>query len=77
VRIGARLLGARHVAEGLWLAARGQAPPPALAAIDTIHAASMVAVARWAPSVRRPVLLSGAISVGLAAASAAQRRRER
>ena len=69
--IAARVLGARHLAEAAVLADR---PSPGVlfggAAIDAIHAASMVAVARLSPTHRRPALASAGSAAGFAAVGA-------
>ncbi len=68
-----RLLGARHVVEGLALAA---APPlaPVAAAVEGTHAASMLVISRTQARYRRPALVSAAVAAVLGAATAVARR---
>ena len=69
VRRTVRVLGARYVAQsvgGSWLHPRWL--PQAGAAVDLVHAASMVAVAGIAPHYRRLALLSAGLATTLAVA---------
>ena len=66
----ARLLGARLVAQHVLLLARpGRGPVLAAAAVDALHAASMVLLLHRAPY-RRAALASGAAALGFAGAAA-------
>ncbi|MBD8058172.1 hypothetical protein IC607_04215 [Cellulomonas sp. JH27-2] len=64
IRGAVRLLGARHLAQGTALALMPERLSPAVAVVDAIHAASMVALAAVAPTYRRAALLSAAVAVG-------------
>lgn len=69
--VGARVLGIRHLVEAAVLADRhSHVVLFAGAAIDAIHAASMVAVALLSPTHRRPALASAGSATGLAAVGA-------
>jgi hypothetical protein len=77
--LAARVLGVRHLVEASVLALR---PSHRVlltgAAVDAIHAASMVGIALLSPTHRRPALLSATTAAGLAALGAtlaAARRR--
>jgi hypothetical protein len=63
----AAVLGARHLAQGVWLAARPSASRPA-AAVDLLHALTMAAWAVWVRPDRRAALAScaSAMALGLA-----------
>jgi hypothetical protein len=72
VRLGAGLLGLRHIVEAAAMA--GDAEPPLWSiGVDATHAASMVALAVVDPGLRRDALVSGAGAGALAAVSAYQR----
>lgn len=59
VVLAARLLGARHVLEGLVLRSEQRRTPPAwIVSADVLHATSMVALAVARPRLRRDALLS-------------------
>ncbi|MGH2865748.1 MAG: hypothetical protein ACRDJX_10940 [Solirubrobacteraceae bacterium] len=67
-RLFARILGARHVGEGLALVCRPSARCLRLAAAtDALHCASMLALARISPRWRGPALLSAATASALSA----------
>jgi hypothetical protein len=70
-----RLLGGRYVVQG---AAQISWPHPVVlrgsAAVDGVHAASMLALAALRPDYRRPALASCAVATGLAAIAAWQSR---
>lgn len=60
-----RLLGLRLAAQGvLQLAWPSPTASRLAAAIDGTHAASMVAVAAWVPTYRRPALVSATLAAG-------------
>src|SRR5579875_1208561 len=68
VRVAARLLGARHVAEALILSAtQGRPARRWIIGVDAIHAASMVALATVSVRLRRDALLSAAATALLIA----------
>ncbi len=58
----ARVLGARHVAQALIGAAAGRQSMAPGAAVDGLHAASMLAVAAGRPALRRAALADGTIA---------------
>lgn len=62
-----RVLGARHVLQACWVADRPDRRRVLIGAgIDLAHAASMVALARLAPRLRRVALFDAAIAAGWA-----------
>jgi len=68
-RVGVRVLGARYVVQsvgGPWLHRRWV--PEVDAAVDVIHALSMLGLAALAPSHRRVALVSAATATGFAVA---------
>jgi hypothetical protein len=68
-RVGVRLLGARYVVQsvgGPWLHRRWV--PEVDAAVDVIHAVSMLGLAAVAPGHRRVALVSAATATGFAVA---------
>ena len=68
-RVGVRLLGARYVVQsvgGPWLHRRWV--PEADAAVDAVHALSMLGLAAIAPGHRRVALVSAAMATGFAVA---------
>jgi hypothetical protein len=74
VRVGVRILGARHLAEAVVLSrARSDRPLRWIIAVDLIHAASMLWLAADSPRMRRDALLSAASAGTLAALSARYR----
>lgn len=73
VRVGAGLLGLRHLVEAAAMAGDTE-PPEWSIAVDAAHAASMVALAVISPALRRDALVSGAGAGALAAVSAYQRK---
>ncbi|MFC4787237.1 hypothetical protein ACT8ZV_22360 [Nocardioides sp. MAHUQ-72] len=77
VRRTVRVLGGRYVVQSLggrWL--HRAWVPEADAAVDLVHAASMVGLAAFGPHRRRLVLTSAALAVAFAAADLAEARRE-
>ena len=67
VVVSARLLGARHLLEGVVLTSeRRRTPPGWMIAVDLVHALSMLALAAVRPRLRRDALLSagGAFFLG-------------
>jgi hypothetical protein len=73
-----RVLGARHLAEAALLAAERAAEPPRWSvALDAVHCLSMVTLAAIAPSLRRAVVRSAAVSFALATLACFERRRTR
>lgn len=74
VRVVARVLGARYVAQAVaglvvheaWLR-------PADAAVDVVHAASMLVLARRHPAHRRVALASAALATGFAVLDVTER----
>lgn len=75
VRRTVRVLGGRYVVQALggrWLHPAWL--PEADAAVDLVHAASMLRLARLAPRHRRLALLSAVLATGFAAADLAARR---
>ena len=69
VRVGVRVLGARYVVQsvgGPWLDRRWV--PEADAAVDVVHAASMLGLAAIAPGQRRIALVSAAMATAFAVA---------
>ncbi len=73
-----RLLGARYLAQGV---AQVAWPEPAVlqasAAVDTLHALSMVALAAVSPTYRRSASLSASVAFAGASANALAARRTR
>jgi hypothetical protein len=73
-----RVLGLRSAAQGVALLIRPhRTVAAAAAAADLLHAASMVALARWRPGYRRPAAVSAVAATGTgawAAVSAANGR---
>lgn len=66
----ARLLGARHVAEGTILAVqRRPAAPGWFRAVDAVHATSMLGLATVSPRYRRDALVSASAALLLAGLS--------
>jgi hypothetical protein len=76
LRLAARVLGARQVAEAIVLTrASGQRPPRWPIVIDGLHCASMLAVAGVGRAkVRSDALRSATIAAAFAVGSAAERR---
>jgi len=75
VRRTVRALGVRYVAQSLggrWM--HQSWVPEADAAVDLVHAASMVALARVLPQHRRLALASAALATAFASADLAGRR---
>jgi hypothetical protein len=67
-RVAARVLGTRHLVQAAALAGSGgPAATRAGAAVDGLHAASMVALGLAMPGHRRAALASGAVAAWLAA----------
>lgn len=76
IRIAARVLGARHVAQGILLRLLADRPAVALgAAADCLHCASMVAAAALSRRHRRVAMVSALLAGGLAAVELASARR--
>ncbi len=74
LKSGARLLAARHLIEAVVLATRPEMRPPRLMiGVDSLHAASMFAVAAVSHRLRRAALISAVVSCVLATWSAAER----
>ncbi|MGI8863768.1 MAG: hypothetical protein ACR2JH_05105, partial [Solirubrobacteraceae bacterium] len=72
----ARLLAARHLIETAMLVTRRDPRPPRLViAVDSLHAASMFAVALASRRLRRPPLAGAGVSCLPAAAAAGKGRR--
>jgi hypothetical protein len=70
VRIAVRVLGARHLAEGIILGgAKDDRPRRWIVAIDTVHALSMLGLSAASPRLRRDALLSAASAGTLVALS--------
>jgi hypothetical protein len=66
VVLAARLLGARHLLEGLILSSEHRRTPPCwMVSLDLVHAASMVALAAYRPRLRRDALLSASGAAAL------------
>ncbi|MEW1952377.1 hypothetical protein [Terrabacter sp. NPDC080008] len=73
----ARLLGARHLAQGVALLLAGTPRAHALGAgVDALHAASMVPWAALTPRDRRYYVTSGALAAALALLELAAARQE-
>lgn len=74
VREATRILGARHLIEAVVLA-RTHDPRVRrwVAAVDGVHAVSMLGLAALSPRLRRDALLSAASAAGLVAMSLADR----
>jgi hypothetical protein len=75
-RRATRVLGARYVVQstaGVWLDERWV--PEVDAAVDLVHAASMVGCATWLPRHRRLALSSGALALAFAVADLMERLR--
>jgi hypothetical protein len=66
-RLATRLLGARHLGEAALLAATGRRASRVGAAVDGLHAASMVLLGLAVPLHRRAAMASGAVAGVLAA----------
>ncbi len=74
VRSAARVLGVRHLVEGVLLARRARQPPPEWSiAVDALHGISMVGLALARPPLRRDALRSATCAFGLAALSSYER----
>ncbi len=75
-RVTVRILGVRYILQsGTGLASGRPWVRDADAAIDLVHAATMVALAAIAPTHRRLALLSAATAIGFAAADLRERIR--
>jgi hypothetical protein len=71
-----RLLGARYLVQGAAQASMPRVEVLQLSVVvDTLHAASMVALAMLRAEYRRPALISAAVATGSAAVTWAQARR--
>ena len=66
-RLAARVLGARHLGQAALLAATGRRTTRFGAAVDGLHAASMVPLGLAVPLHRRAAMASGAVAGVLAA----------
>lgn len=66
-RLAARVLGARHLGQAALLAATGRRATRLGAAVDGLHAASMVLLGLAVPLHRRAAMASGAVAGVLAA----------
>ncbi len=62
-----RVLGARHLVQGVTQVVRPGWAPGVLATVDLTHAASMLALASVRPADRRAALLSAAVAASTAA----------
>lgn len=65
-RAAIRVLGVRHLSQGAFEAALPGRLPRTMIAIDLLHAASMVALARTSSARRRPALVSAAVATSSA-----------
>lgn len=75
VVLGARALGARHLAEAALLTAQDRATPPRwMVGVDAAHAASMLALAGCSPRLRRDALASATTALALVALSLRERQ---
>lgn len=75
-RAAARVLGARHIAQSLWIAGvDGDVPPAWSMAVNVLHGSSMLALAGARPRLRRVALVSAVNAGALAAGSLRARRR--
>jgi hypothetical protein len=70
-----RVLGVRHVVQGLGQVTAPRATAPLAVAVDVIHAASMAALAVGSPTRRRAALVTGGVSLVGAALTVAGHRR--
>lgn len=69
-RTAARVLGARHIAQSLWIAsADGGVPPAWSVAVDVVHGSSMLVLAGALPRLRRAALVSAVTAGAFAAGS--------
>lgn len=75
--LGTRVLGARHVAQGIVQVAAPRASSGAVVVIDVLHAATMGWLAAASPSRRRAALVTGGVALASASMTAASRRRAR
>jgi hypothetical protein len=66
-RLATRVLGARHLGQAALLAATGRRATRLGAAVDGLHAASMVLLGLTVPLHRRAAMVSGAVAGVLAA----------
>jgi hypothetical protein len=66
-RLAARALGARHLGQAALLAASGRRAIRFGAAVDGLHAASMLGLGLAVPPHRRAAMASGAVAGALAA----------
>ena len=69
-----RVLGVRHVVQGLAQVVAPRATAPVAVAVDVVHAASMAALAAVSPSRRRAAAVTGGVSLLGAALTLAGRR---
>ena len=75
-RTAARILGARHIAQSVWIARAYAGLPPAWSvAVDVLHGSSMLVLAGAQPRLRRVALVSAGTAGAFAAASLRARRR--
>ncbi len=70
-----RVLGVRHLVQGLGQVAAPRATAPLAVAVDVVHAASMAALAAASPSRRRAALVTGGVSLAGAMLTIAGHRR--
>jgi hypothetical protein len=66
-RLAARVLGARHLGQAALFAATGARAARLGAAVDGLHAASMVLLGLAVPRHRRAAMASGAVAAALVA----------
>jgi hypothetical protein len=72
--MAARLLGARHLLEGIAMASERRRTPPAwIVGADLVHALSMLALAAARPRLRRDALLSAGGALVLVGLSVRER----
>lgn len=72
--LGTRVLGARHVAQGLAQLVAPRATSGAVVVVDLLHAATMGWLAAASPSRRRAALVTGGVALASASMTAASRR---
>lgn len=69
-RVLVQVLGARHLAQGLWQAAAPTCGRRLFVTVELVHATSMVVLATADGSRRRPALVFAAVALASATASA-------
>lgn len=73
--LGTRVLGGRHLLQGLGQLVAPRATSGLVVAVDLTHAATMAALAVASPSRRRAATVTGAVALASALTTSAARRR--